>query len=57
MKLLVRWTDKEGNNQSKEYDDYKTATKARDWLLDNGANDADIAVIMPKREPIETEDV
>lgn len=45
MKLSVRWTDQDGKERRKEYDNQADAVKARDWLLNNGADDADIAVI------------
>ena len=47
--LLLRWTDNKGNQQIKEYTDEKQARKARDWLLEHGANDADIAIRLEKR--------
>ena len=43
-KLIVRWTDNKGEYREKEYQDEKTARKARDWLIENGALDADIAI-------------
>ena len=47
--LILRWTDDKGNQQTKEYMDEKQARKARDWLLEHGANDADIAIRLEKR--------
>ena len=47
--LILRWTDDKGNQQVKEYTDEKQARKARDWLLEHGANDADIAIRLEKR--------
>ena len=53
-KLVVRWTDDKGQQQSKYYDDHRTALKAQQWLLERGANDADIAVVF-KQKPSEDE--
>ena len=47
--LNLRWTDDKGNQQVKEYTDEKQARKARDWLLEHGADDADIAVRVQTR--------
>lgn len=52
-KLLVRWTDNQGNKQSKLYDDEKLARKARDWLLSMGAEDADIAIVIKPKDSSE----
>lgn len=41
--LVVRWSDKKGSHK-KEYTDQRLAHKARKWLLDNGADDVDIAM-------------
>lgn len=43
--LLLRWTDGKGNQQIKEYTDEKQARKARDWLLEHGATNVDIAIM------------
>lgn len=45
MKLIVRWTDNEGKEHSKEYDDEATAAKAKKWLIENGITAVDIAII------------
>ena len=50
LKFIVRWSDQEGKNHRKEYDDEPAARKAKQWLLDNGAASADIAVQMGSRE-------
>lgn len=47
--LVLRWTDDKGNQQVKEYTDEKQARKARDWLLEHGADDADIAIRLKTR--------
>ena len=43
-KYSVRWTNKDGITKSKVYDDYSTALKAQKWLLENNAENIDIAV-------------
>ena len=53
LKYKLRWNTKDGE-QSKIYEDEKTAQKAKQWLLDQGVADVDIAVILPPkpmREP------
>ncbi len=50
LKYIVRWTDQDGENHRREYDDEKDARKARDWLLENGAPSADVAIKMGERE-------
>lgn len=50
LKFVVRWTDRDGKNHSKEYGDDPSARKAKQWLLDNGALSVDVAVSMGKRE-------
>jgi len=47
--LLLRWTDDKGNQQVKEYTDEPTARKARDWLLEHGATNVDIAIRLETR--------
>lgn len=44
LKYVVRWTDQDGKNHSKEYDDDPAARKAKAWLIDRGAPSVDIAV-------------
>lgn len=46
IKYVVRWTDQNGQNRRREYDDEPTARKARDWIQENGDEDADYAVIL-----------
>lgn len=41
---IIRWTDKNGKQWSKTYTDYLTAIKAKKWLIDQGADNIDIAV-------------
>lgn len=50
VSFVVRWTDAEGKNHSKSYDDERAARKAKEWLLDNGAVSVDVAVSMNGRE-------
>ena len=50
IKFIVRWTDNAGKNKSKEYSEEIEARKAKQWLLDRGAADADIAIQMGGRE-------
>lgn len=49
MKIKVRYQDKDGNEKYKIYDDEPTARKAKKWLLDNGYENVDMAVVLPKR--------
>lgn len=52
----VKWIDKEKQEREKVYDTYKEADKAYKWLLSNGAEAPDIAVIKrlePKSEALE----
>ena len=48
MILVVRWKDNNGKPQKKEYDQYKQAIKARNYLVKNGATDVDMAVRIKK---------
>lgn len=41
---IVRWTDKKGTKNRKTYTDYATALKAKNWLLEQGIDNIDIAV-------------
>jgi len=50
LKFVVRWTDKEGGEHRKDYGDEPQARKAKQWLLDNGALSADIAVSINNKE-------
>ncbi len=50
LKFIVRWEDRDGKPQRKEYDSEPAARKAKQWLLDNGAASADIAVSINNRE-------
>ena len=45
-KLILRWTDQDGKPQSKRYDDEQSARKAKKWLLDRGALQVDIAIVI-----------
>lgn len=46
--LVLRWKDKDGEEHRKEYDSSQSADieKAKRWLLDNGATDVDVAVVV-----------
>ena len=44
MIIVVRWKDNNGKSHKKEYDQYKQAIKARNYLVKNGATDVDMAV-------------
>ena len=55
LKFVVRWTDPNGKTHKKEYDDEKSATKAKQWVLDQGAASADVAVLLVKKERKENE--
>lgn len=46
MKIKVRYQDKDGNERHKIYDDEPTARKAKQWLLDNGYEGVDMAVVI-----------
>lgn len=50
LKFVVRWTDQDGKNHSKEYGDDPAARKAKAWLLERGAVSVDIAVSMGSKE-------
>jgi len=56
MKILgytVRWIDDKGLNHKKSYDDEKTARKAADWLVNNGADRVDVAVVVEQEVKVE----
>lgn len=50
LKFVVRWVDREGRDQTKIYPSEKEARKARDWLLDNGAKNADYAIRIKNKD-------
>ena len=50
LKFVVRWTDNESKNHSKEYPNVPEARKAKAWLLERGAVSVDIAVSLQGRE-------
>ena len=56
ISYIVRWKDKNGNENRKAYDDSVTARKAVDWLNDNGILDADIAITLPRKEVAQEEE-
>lgn len=41
---IVRWKDKKGTANRKTYTDYKLAIKAKNWLIEQGIDNIDIAV-------------
>lgn len=49
-KLKLSWRPKEGEEiKCKIYDDEKIAIKAKNWLIQNGAVDIDLAIcVQPK---------
>jgi len=49
-KFVVRWTDQDGKNRRREYDDEKEARKARDWLLEKETPNAKAAIKQGERE-------
>ena len=49
MIIVVRWKDNNGKSHKKEYDQYKQAIKARNYLVKNGATDVDMAVAINKK--------
>ena len=56
--FTVRWTDNTGKDRSKVYSDYDTAIKAYKWLIANGAEAPDLAVVKrvsPSKPDIESE--
>ena len=55
LKFVVRWTDPSGKTHKKEYDDEKSARRAKEWVLNQGATSADIAVLLVKKERKENE--
>lgn len=50
LKFVVRWTDQEGKNYSKEYPNDPAARKAKAWLIERGAVSVDIAVSIKGKE-------
>jgi len=50
LKFVVRWTDQDNKNHSKEYGDGPAARKAKAWLIDRGALSVDIAVSIGSKE-------
>lgn len=50
VSFVVRWTDGDGKNHKKGYNDEPAARKAKEWLLNNGATSVDIAISMNGRE-------
>ena len=53
--LTLRWKDKDGKYHKKDYKEYNDAAKARKWLVDNGADDVDIAVKYTPPKPKDDE--
>lgn len=49
--FIVRWQDDRGEDRNKTYDDYATAQKAYKWLMNNGVEIVDIAILKKVIEP------
>ena len=49
IQFIVRWND-EGKAHSRIYDDENVARKAKKWLMENGAQNVDIAVRINKKQ-------
>ena len=49
VQFIVRWND-EGKVHSRAYDDENVARKAKKWLMENGAQNIDIAVRINKKQ-------
>ena len=44
MIFVVRWSDKNGKQCTKEYEDEESARRAKQWLIDQGVTLVDIAL-------------
>lgn len=49
VQFIVRWNDG-GKVHSRAYDDESVARKAKKWLMENGAQNIDIAVRINKKQ-------
>lgn len=49
VQFIVRWNDG-GKVHSRIYDDENVARKAKKWLMENGAQNIDIAVRINKKQ-------
>lgn len=49
VQFIVRWNDR-GKAHSRIYDDENVARKAKKWLMENGAQNIDIAVRINKKQ-------
>lgn len=49
IQFIVRWDDG-GKVHSRIYDDENVARKAKKWLMENGAQNIDIAVRINKKQ-------
>lgn len=49
VQFIVRWNDG-GKVHSRAYDDENVARKAKKWLMENGAQNIDIAVRINKKQ-------
>ena len=49
VQFIVRWNDG-GKAHSRIYDDENVARKAKKWLMENGAQNIDIAVRINKKQ-------
>ena len=50
VQFIVRWNDGGGRPHSRIYDDENVARKAKKWLMENGAQNIDIAVRINKKQ-------
>lgn len=50
VQFIVRWNDVGGKAHSRIYDDENVARKAKKWLMENGAQNIDIAVRINKKQ-------
>lgn len=50
VQFIVRWNDGGGEAHSRIYDDENVARKAKKWLMENGAQNIDIAVRINKKQ-------
>ena len=50
VQFIVRWNDGGEKAHSRIYDDENVARKAKKWLMENGAQNIDIAVRINKKQ-------
>lgn len=49
MIFLVKWIDTEKKHHTKEYKSEKDARRAKAWLINNGAEKANISVVFNEK--------